>query len=723
MTMVLQMCFALVAILLAVLAGCFTVGAYRYGKNARKGDMFGRATAAVLCTVMAVGLVANSGVFGVFTNRDTTVFPDGAPPEFTAAGELEPESEQRFEPLDLVDLTADQIAEFMKDYTRQFSDASLSGERAVERKAAIAVYGKQFETPVNFPRTEWLDKLDGIKSGKIGDEELLQLWEKTLHVIVQDIISNPVSTRMWLLGFAKIPEIMENNAIWITPALESYNEYYSRVKGELDADGNELPYAMNALLVRSADDPKIYLVTDQQVEIAVKIATILIGNFSFNGITTKTSIHNWEHNGHGEASYSSVVESKKQESLEATELVSRYKNGDPKISIGINLYDQRLEIFPLTEPQPVKQPEPVKPVDPPKPEPKPAPVEPKPTPQPDPDYELTIKYVYEDGSTAAPTYTKWLQPRASYSRNSPNIPGYTPSQATVSGKMPARPHTETVTYYRNEAAKADLLIHYKYKDTGLIAADDYRATVAVGTKFDVPSPEIEGYTADKKIISGTMTEAGYETTVYYTRNERNLHIDYFYEGTRTPVVGAPAYDGKYEYDKPYSVNSPFVQGYTPDRWVVSGTMPDHDVYEVVYYSKDYVPPVNPPKDGEGWKDPADDPVNNGNGDNGGGNNQSPDGDGVWQPTTPPVEDLPGEDQSGDTTPTPPPNPDDDHDSSGTGGEDHPIEDGNGGATDGGDPPPLVENPPPDDTIGQDTDTGEITSPGDEGSNGGAIPEP
>ena len=161
MTMVLQMCFALVAILLA---GCFTVGAYRYGKNARKGDMFGRATAAVLCTVMAVGLVANSGVFGVFTNRDTTVFPDGAPPEFTAAGELEPESEQRFEPLDLVDLTADQIAEFMKDYTRQFSDASLSGERAVERKAAIAVYGKQFETPVNFPRTEWLDKLDGIKS-------------------------------------------------------------------------------------------------------------------------------------------------------------------------------------------------------------------------------------------------------------------------------------------------------------------------------------------------------------------------------------------------------------------------------------------------------------------------------------------------------------------------------------------------------------------------------
>lgn len=61
---------------------------------------------------------------------------------------------------------------------------------------------------------------------------------------------------------------------------------------------------------------------------------------------------------------------------------------------------------------------------------------------------LTIKYVYEDGSEAAPTYTKEFVRGADYSIDSPAIEGYTADNAKVSGSIVS--DTEhTVTYKVN----------------------------------------------------------------------------------------------------------------------------------------------------------------------------------------------------------------------------------------------------------------------------------
>ena len=70
-------------------------------------------------------------------------------------------------------------------------------------------------------------------------------------------------------------------------------------------------------------------------------------------------------------------------------------------------------------------------------------------------YTLTIKYVYEDGKTASKTYTATYQKGKTYSVTSPVIDGYTASEKTVKGTMPAENVTLTVTYTRNAEPTAD----------------------------------------------------------------------------------------------------------------------------------------------------------------------------------------------------------------------------------------------------------------------------
>ena len=62
------------------------------------------------------------------------------------------------------------------------------------------------------------------------------------------------------------------------------------------------------------------------------------------------------------------------------------------------------------------------------------------------DYTLTIYYVYEDGTTAAPTYTEVLNVNDDYYVVSPVLEGYVASRRVVSGTMPANNVVYTVIY-------------------------------------------------------------------------------------------------------------------------------------------------------------------------------------------------------------------------------------------------------------------------------------
>ena len=64
-------------------------------------------------------------------------------------------------------------------------------------------------------------------------------------------------------------------------------------------------------------------------------------------------------------------------------------------------------------------------------------------------YTLTVKYVYINGTNAAPAKVSELAYREKYNIESPTIQGYTSSRKYVSGTMPAR--NVTVTVYYNES--------------------------------------------------------------------------------------------------------------------------------------------------------------------------------------------------------------------------------------------------------------------------------
>ena len=128
-------------------------------------------------------------------------------------------------------------------------------------------------------------------------------------------------------------------------------------------------------------------------------------------------------------------------------------------------------------------------------------------------YTLTIKYVYEDGSTASSDYVKEYKAGERYDVSSPEIAGYTADKAKVSGTI-ANDVTETVTYKANTYT---LTIKYVYED-GSTASNDYVKKYKTGERYDVSSPEIAGYTANKEKVSGTIASDVTETVTYYLDN-------------------------------------------------------------------------------------------------------------------------------------------------------------------------------------------------------------
>ena len=140
--------------------------------------------------------------------------------------------------------------------------------------------------------------------------------------------------------------------------------------------------------------------------------------------------------------------------------------------------------------------------------------------------------------------------------------------------------TDTLTfYYKKNTAK--LTINYVHED-GRTAADSYQETLPYNSSYNVPSPVIPGYTANKSVVSGKMPAGDVEETVTYKKTNYKLTINYKYEDGRE---AAESYEDTLPYQSEYSVTSPDITGYTADKSVVSGTMPANDVEVTVTYTK------------------------------------------------------------------------------------------------------------------------------------------
>lgn len=177
---------------------------------------------------------------------------------------------------------------------------------------------------------------------------------------------------------------------------------------------------------------------------------------------------------------------------------------------------------------------------------------------------------------------------ATYKVVSPEVEGFTPDKAVVTGKMTAEGVDEIVTYSENEpAATAQLNITYVCPE-GYVVPDGIIQDVEIGKPYSVESPTVEGCTPDKAVVTGTMVEGGVTETVTYTANPvetGNLLIMYFgpeddpdFDTPDMVVEDIPV-------GQEFMIPSPEVEGYEPDKASVSGAMVAEGISEEVYYTK------------------------------------------------------------------------------------------------------------------------------------------
>jgi hypothetical protein len=96
-------------------------------------------------------------------------------------------------------------------------------------------------------------------------------------------------------------------------------------------------------------------------------------------------------------------------------------------------------------------------------------------------HTLTIRYEFLDGTQAAPTYQAQLMPGDPYSRENPEIPGYTTARIRIEGVMGDQDITIVVLYIRIDDA-----------DEGeTTSIDDYEVPLGLDNLYAQMGVEIE----------------------------------------------------------------------------------------------------------------------------------------------------------------------------------------------------------------------------------------
>ena len=194
------------------------------------------------------------------------------------------------------------------------------------------------------------------------------------------------------------------------------------------------------------------------------------------------------------------------------------------------------------------------------------------------EHTVTVNYVYEDGGVAAESVSKAFSENAFYSINSPEIDGFTPTFKIVSGVMKNENVTVTVVY----RASKTVTIHYVRSDGMQLFKDVVIDNLMPGDRYCVESIPVANYTCDRMVVEGVVSDSNVELSVTYTPVKYTLTIKYVFEdGT----VAYQDYVGSHSYHMSYRVESPSIDGYTPDQQVIESDRMGKDTVLTVTYAK------------------------------------------------------------------------------------------------------------------------------------------
>ena len=199
-------------------------------------------------------------------------------------------------------------------------------------------------------------------------------------------------------------------------------------------------------------------------------------------------------------------------------------------------------------------------------------------------HTVTVNYVYADGTTAAPSATKQVSEGKYYAIQSPKISGFLPDQSAVYAQMGTEDVTVTVTY----AAPLKVTIHYVKADGTKMFDDHVIENLAVGASYSVSSIAVANYSANPKTVEGVIGNEDVEVTVVYTpvAKKYTLTIRYIFEDY---TQAAQTHTSQYTEGDSYSVESPAIDGFTPNQTVVAADGIKSNVsVTVVYQSNDSI---------------------------------------------------------------------------------------------------------------------------------------
>lgn len=191
----------------------------------------------------------------------------------------------------------------------------------------------------------------------------------------------------------------------------------------------------------------------------------------------------------------------------------------------------------------------------------------------------------------------------SYYTELSGVSGVTYDQTTISYDNPTTP-TEPdpippVDPDPEEPEKTySVYVEYVYSDGSQALETRSLVDQPTNTDYTFITPEIPGFVPDQNMVTGTLTtEDKYHKVIYYPKEEETFYtvtIDYVYED------GDQAYEsfnGTYKPNTPFSVDSPKIPGFAPNKNVIEDTVTDKNLHYTVVYRKDDTPttPVTPPE--------------------------------------------------------------------------------------------------------------------------------
>ena len=187
-------------------------------------------------------------------------------------------------------------------------------------------------------------------------------------------------------------------------------------------------------------------------------------------------------------------------------------------------------------------------------------------------YNLTINYVYEDGSEAATTYNEEVANGTTYNVASPeaNKKGYHPETETVTGTMPTEDVSVEVKYVANTNTAYKVEHYTENLDGSYKLEKTENLTGTTDTEVTASAQTFEGFTFDETVEgtvkSGNVAGDGSLTLkLYYTRN--SYKVTYKYTGTTPSGASELPREAEYKYGENVTVaEAATAPGYTFSGW-------------------------------------------------------------------------------------------------------------------------------------------------------------